>query len=56
MSIEDIEYNNEFDCIGSSGSLLHLKTNMLIDVFNKCYKALKDKDVMYVSFKYGDFE
>ena len=36
-------------------SLLHIKSNKLVDVFNKCYKALKDKGVMYVSFKYGDF-
>ena len=56
MSIEDIEYNNEFDGIWACASLLHLKSNQLVDVFNKCYKALKDNGVMYVSFKYGDFE
>ena len=56
MSIEDIEYNNEFDAIWASASLLHLKSNKLVDVFNKCYKALKDNGVMYVSFKYGDYE
>ena len=56
MSIEDIKYNNEFDAIWACASLLHLKSNQLADVFNKCYKALKDNGVMYVSFKYGDFE
>ena len=56
MSIEDIEYNNEFDAIWACASLLHLKSNQLVDVFNKCYKALKDNGVMFVSFKYGDFE
>lgn len=56
MSIEDIEYNNEFDAIWACASLLHLKSNKLVDVFNKCYKALKDNGVMYASFKYGDFE
>ena len=56
MSIEDIEYNNEFDGIWACASLLHLKSNQLVDVFNKCYKALKNNGVMYVSFKYGDFE
>ena len=56
MSIEDINYNNEFDGIWACASLLHLKSNKLVNVFNKCYKALKDKGVMYVSFKYGDFE
>ena len=56
MSIEDIKYNNEFDSIWACASLLHLKSNDLVDVFNKCYKALQDNGVLYVSFKYGDFE
>lgn len=56
MSVEDIEYNNEFDAIWACASLLHLKSNKLVDVFNKCYNALKDNGVMYISFKYGNFE
>lgn len=56
MSVEDIKYNNEFDTIWACASLLHLKSNDLVDVFNKCYKALQDNGVLYVSFKYGDFE
>lgn len=56
ISIEDITYDNEFDAIWACASLLHLKSNRLVDVFNKCYKALKDNGVMYVSFKYGTFE
>jgi SAM-dependent methyltransferase len=55
ISIEDIEYNNEFDGIWACASLLHLESNKLVDVFNKCYRALKDNGVMYVSFKYGEF-
>ena len=47
MPIEDIDYNNEFDVIWACASLLHLKSNQLVDVFNKCYKELKDKGVMY---------
>lgn len=56
LSVEDINCVNEFDAIWACASLLHLKSNQLVDVFNKCYKALKEKGVMYVSFKYGDFE
>ena len=33
-----------------------IKSNKLVDVFNKCCKALKDNGVMHVSFKYGDYE
>ena len=38
MSIEDINYINEFDAIWACASLLHLKSNKLVDIFNKCYK------------------
>lgn len=48
MSIEDIEYNNEFDAIWACASLLHFKSNQLVDVFNKCYKVLMDNGVMNV--------
>ena len=56
MSIEDINYNNEFDGIWACASLLHLKSNKLVEVFNKCNKALKDNGIMFISIKYGDFE
>lgn len=56
LSIEDINYVYEFNGIWACASLLHLKSNKLVDVFKKCYKALKDKGVVYVSFKYGDCE
>ena len=56
ISIEDIIYINEFDAIWACASLLHIELNKLEYVFNKCYKALKNNGVMYVSFKYGTFE
>ena len=56
ISIEDINYINEFDAIWACASLLHIELNKLEYVFNKCYKALKNNGIMYVSFKYGTFE
>ena len=55
-SILDIEYNNEFEAIWACASLLHIEYNKLKDVFKRCFKALKTNGVMYLSFKYGDFE
>ena len=46
---------NIFDAIWASASLLHVKESDLKEVFNKCHDALKDKGILYVSFKYGDF-
>ena len=56
MSIKDIKYNNEFFAICAFTRLLHLKSNQLVGVINKCYKALKDDEAVYVSVKYGDNE
>ena len=56
ISIEDIDYDNEFDGIWACASLLHIKSNELLGVFNKIYKAMKYKGRFYCSFKYGEFE
>ena len=54
--VEDINIINRYEGIWACASLLHIESNKLVDVFNKCYEALKDNGIMYVSFKYGDFE
>lgn len=56
LKAEDIEFTNMFDGIWACASLLHVSSKDLNDVFKKCERALKDNGVMYVSFKYGDFE
>lgn len=45
-----------FDGIWACESLLHIPSNELNTVFKKCSHALREKGIMYVSFKYGDFE
>ena len=56
LRAEDINYENIFDGIWACASLLHISSAHLNDVFKRCSRALKEKGVMYVSFKYGDFE
>ena len=56
MKAEDINYANMFDGIWACASLLHVQSNNLNNVFKRCAKALKKNGVMYVSFKYGEFE
>lgn len=56
IPIEKIDYHNEFDGIWACASLLHLESSQLIIAFNKCYEALKERGVLYVSFKEGNFE
>lgn len=56
LKAEDISYENMFDGIWACASLLHVPSKCLNDVFKRCSRALKQNGVMYVSFKYGDFE
>lgn len=53
---EEIVEEEVYDGIWACASLLHVKKENLNDVFKRCFKALKDKGVLYCSFKYGEFE
>lgn len=53
------EYHEEagtYDCIWSSASLHHVHKENLTNCFKICSNLLKDKGIMYCSFKYGEFE
>ena len=52
----DMNYDNEFDGIFASASLLHLNNNDLIIVLKKISKALKENGILLASFKYGELE
>jgi SAM-dependent methyltransferase len=55
MSAEEMNFENMFDGIWACASLLHVAKEKLSFVFKKCEEALKEKGILYVSFKYGDF-
>ena len=52
----DMNYDNEFDGIFASASLLHLNNNDLIIVLKKISKALKENGILLASFNYGELE
>ena len=56
IRIQDINFNNKFNGIWACASLLHIESNELSDVFNKCADALKENGIIYASFKYGNFK
>lgn len=56
MKAEQIDFVNVFDGIWACASLLHVPSNSLKKVFEKCATSLKGNGVMYASFKYGNFE
>ena len=55
LLFQDIDYINEFDGIWACASLLHVDIKELPDVLLKLCKALKEGGILYISFKYGEF-
>ena len=52
----DMDYNDLFDGVFASASLLHLNNKDLIIVLKKISNALKTGGILMASFKYGDNE
>ena len=56
MQFQEIEFDNHFDGIWASASLLHVPSSEIEDVLKRLHKSLKKDGIIYASFKYGDFE
>ena len=56
IKAEEIDFVNTFDGVWACASLLHVPSKELPSVLTKCARALKKDGIMYVSFKYGNFE
>ena len=54
LRLEDISFDNEFDSIWASATLLHVPIEELPEVMTKMNRALKPGGAIYASFKYGD--
>ncbi len=51
---EEISFENEFDAVWASASLLHENKDNIDDVIRKIKIALKQGGIFYISFKCGD--
>ena len=56
MLFEELAETQMYDGIWACSSILHLSKGVLDDVLKKMAVALKDKGIIYTSFKYGDYE
>ncbi len=56
ITFDQLDYDNEFDGIWACASLLHLSTEESIAVMPLIVKACNPTAIIYMSFKYGDFE
>lgn len=56
IQFQEIDFDKEFDGIWSSSSLLHVPSDELDSVLGNLKKVLKENEILYASFKYGDYE
>lgn len=55
-SFEEIDERQVYDGIWACASLLHIHKKEINEVMNKLWCALKDRGILYCSFKYGEDE
>ena len=56
MLFQELTDEEKYDGIWACASILHVKKAELPEILQKMYVATKKKGIIYVSFKYGDFE
>lgn len=56
LDVLDMDYHSKFNGIWACASLLHLSSINLSKGLSNCLDALKDNGILYMSFKYGEFE
>ena len=53
ITFAELDYNNEFDAVWASASLLHISKNNLPEILRKIYCALMSHGIIYSSWKYS---
>ena len=56
MYFQELDECEKYDGIWACASVLHLKKQELPGIFRKMSKATKKNGIIYLSFKYGNFE
>lgn len=56
MYFQDLDETEKYDGIWACASILHAKKEELPDIIHKMSLATKANGIIYVSFKYGNFE
>lgn len=56
MLFQELDEAEKYDGIWACASILHVKKAELPDIIHKMSFAVKKNGIIYISFKYGDFE
>ncbi len=56
LSFDELHFQDKFDAVWASASLLHVPKEKMPSVMKKLSQALRPRGVIYASFKHGDSE
>jgi SAM-dependent methyltransferase len=56
MTFSELDFNEVFDGVWASASLLHVPRNEMDEILSKVINSMKRNGILYMSFHYGDFE
>lgn len=56
LSFDEMDFDEVFDGIWACASLLHVPSDNIDKVFTKVIKSMKINGILFMSFKYGEFE
>ncbi len=56
MEFDELDFEDVFEGVWACASLLHVEPKDMINILSKIYTSLKDNGILYMSFKYGDFQ
>lgn len=56
MTFDELDFDDVFDGIWASASLLHVESSKMPEILKKIRLALKLNGILYFSVKYGEFE
>lgn len=56
MSFSEMDFDDVFDGVWANASLLHVPKSEMEGILSKIIRSLKPEGVLYMTFRYGDFE
>lgn len=56
LSFADMDFNEVFDGVWACASLLHVPSFEIDNIMRKTIKSLKSNGILFMSFRYGDYE
>lgn len=56
LKFSEIDFDEVFDGVWACASLLHVKPEEIDDILDKVIASMNPDGILYMSFKYGDFE